>query len=475
MAGKKIFISYRREDAGSDARSIYQFLSRRFGEKQLFFDTSTIRTGQKFEKIILENIRQSTIMLIVIGPRWSNVTNPSGTRRLEEEEDFVRREILDALNREISIVPVLVNGARLPKPEDLPLELRAITTFHYTSITPDQFDRDVKHLADTIAPQVRSDIAWLPIALGALLIGIAGIVGLLLATNNMPFGSRSKSPSSAPPVVSSEQRPAGPSSDRSSESSPSPQPASNNQMAVPPPATESGHACSLDARHLSTDEAGRAVFSLSSSCGPLREISLQYRGWTFYPTIPSNDGKADVTFDLFAGPEAVTFSMPSAAPVSVNAPMQGTGNVVKLALIWKGPVDLNLHGLQFNAEPGENDDVFVGQPRSFGEAINGMTGFISAADDGKHEGDHVEVYTFIKTLSGRHGRVVPYIDYVSRGSVPSGEYCGDGRYARVDFEFLLFENGEAQQPISHHLDEKPCGEPLDGSMRLRKIAPPVSF
>src|SRR5262245_9269861 len=107
MAGR-IFINYRREDSRADARSVYQRLERVFGKNRLFMDVDTIQKGRDFTKVLDEHLAQSDVMLAIIGNRWLTAQDEKGARRLDDPDDFVRVEIARALDRDISVIPVLV-------------------------------------------------------------------------------------------------------------------------------------------------------------------------------------------------------------------------------------------------------------------------------------------------------------------------------------------------------------------------------
>jgi hypothetical protein len=59
-------------------------------------------------------------MLVVIGTHWLSITDDNGRRRLDDSEDFVRREIEAALQSGIRVIPVLVDGATMPPSDQLP-------------------------------------------------------------------------------------------------------------------------------------------------------------------------------------------------------------------------------------------------------------------------------------------------------------------------------------------------------------------
>src|SRR4249919_592867 len=107
---RKIFISYRREDSKSDARSIYQRLEQVFGPDQIFIDVDTIRPGEDFGRVLDKALAESAAQLVIIGNRW---LAPPNNHRLFVEDDFVRREIAAALARQITVIPITVDGSTL--------------------------------------------------------------------------------------------------------------------------------------------------------------------------------------------------------------------------------------------------------------------------------------------------------------------------------------------------------------------------
>jgi formylglycine-generating enzyme required for sulfatase activity len=185
MAGS-IFISYRRGDAAADARSIYQRLKETFG-KRVFIDVTSIRSGQDFLVVLNKFLARSRVMLVVIGPHWSDARDDDGQRRLDNPNDLVRMEIAQALSRNIAVIPVLVGGARIPKESSLPNDLRPLTLRNGITITHENFPRDMEALEQDIRPLVRN--RWLRPLLAASLAAIVA-VGAWLAYQ---FGPRTAS------------------------------------------------------------------------------------------------------------------------------------------------------------------------------------------------------------------------------------------------------------------------------------------
>lgn len=141
-----IVISYRREDTEGSAGRLYDRLVPRYGAEFVFMDFYSIESGEDWLATIDETVASSDVMLAIIGPRWSTATDDAGRRRLEDERDYVRREILTALKHNVRVLPVLVQGARMFGPESLPSELAPAADNEAFSLDSKYYDRDVERL-----------------------------------------------------------------------------------------------------------------------------------------------------------------------------------------------------------------------------------------------------------------------------------------------------------------------------------------
>ena len=115
----RIFISYRRTDTTDYAKRLYDRLSVDFNSEAVFMDVATISPGAKFDLVIEEAVSKCDVLLTVIGPKWLIAADAAG-RRLDNVEDFVRIEIASALKRDVLVIPLLVQGAAMPKRQELP-------------------------------------------------------------------------------------------------------------------------------------------------------------------------------------------------------------------------------------------------------------------------------------------------------------------------------------------------------------------
>ena len=89
---------------------------RRFAKEasreNVFMDVDSIPPGANFRKLLKDWVARCDVLLALIGPDWSDATDPStGKRRLENPSDFVRIEIGEALARDIPVAPILLDGA----------------------------------------------------------------------------------------------------------------------------------------------------------------------------------------------------------------------------------------------------------------------------------------------------------------------------------------------------------------------------
>src|SRR3974390_1443664 len=115
----RIAISYRRSDSAAIAGRIFDRLSVHYGPESVFMDIDDIPIGADFRTHIQDKLKLADVLVTVIGAQW---TGASGERaaRIREPQDPVRVEVETALTRRVPIIPVLVDGARMPEAAELP-------------------------------------------------------------------------------------------------------------------------------------------------------------------------------------------------------------------------------------------------------------------------------------------------------------------------------------------------------------------
>jgi CHASE2 domain-containing sensor protein len=146
----KLFINYRREDTAPYAGRLYDRLIAHFGGDQVFIDIDQIDPGEDFVEVINRKVGACDIAIVAIGPNWLRPIDASGKRRLDDEEDFVRMEIVAALQRNIRVIPVLVGGAQMPRKQDLPEVLASLSRRNAIELSETRFHADVNRLIEAI-------------------------------------------------------------------------------------------------------------------------------------------------------------------------------------------------------------------------------------------------------------------------------------------------------------------------------------
>jgi hypothetical protein len=148
---QRIFISYRRADAVADAALIQTYLSHTFGKENVFLDLVAIDEGAEFPEVIQQHILRADQFLVVIGPSWLTIEDEvRGGRRLDNPKDLVRREIELARTTNARVIPILVRGAVMPRPEELPESLEWLSYRNAFVIHSETFDRDLDALVERI-------------------------------------------------------------------------------------------------------------------------------------------------------------------------------------------------------------------------------------------------------------------------------------------------------------------------------------
>jgi tetratricopeptide (TPR) repeat protein len=142
----RVFISYRREETAYAAGWLFDRLVDRFGRDQIFKDVDSIQLGEDFVEVIKTAVGSCDVLIALVGNQWLTIADERGTRRLDNPHDFVRLEIEAALERNVRVIPVLVEGARMPRGEELPPSLAAPVRRNALELSPSRFEFDSNRL-----------------------------------------------------------------------------------------------------------------------------------------------------------------------------------------------------------------------------------------------------------------------------------------------------------------------------------------
>ena len=146
VSGQGVFLSYRREDAGPYARLLQRELIERFPDARVFMDLDSIEGGVDFGEVIEEAVASCAVLVALIGRQWATLTDEEGARRLDNPDDFVRFEVKTAVERGVRVVPVLIDGARPLRRQELPAELQKLARLNALELSYRRFQDDAEHL-----------------------------------------------------------------------------------------------------------------------------------------------------------------------------------------------------------------------------------------------------------------------------------------------------------------------------------------
>jgi invasion protein IalB len=181
MAGR-VFINYRRDDSIATAGRLHDRLALVFGRKNVFMDVDNIPAGADFVVHLNTQVAECDVFLAIIGPRWLDAKDDSGRRRIDNPDDFVTIEIAAALARDIRVIPVMVDGAQMPKAGDLSEYLKPLARRNAVEVRNAQFGRDAEALVEKVREALKDGRAkpsrWRVATAAAAALLLAGWIGL---------------------------------------------------------------------------------------------------------------------------------------------------------------------------------------------------------------------------------------------------------------------------------------------------------
>ena len=145
-----IVISYRRKDSNDVTRSIYHRLVERYGERSVYIDINSIQPSADYRVHIRRTLERALVVLAVIGNEWSG-PRKNGAARIFDVDDPVRMEVETTLASRRAVMPILVNGARMPVEAEVPDSLKPLPYLHAVEVrSGDDFSSDLRRLCRAI-------------------------------------------------------------------------------------------------------------------------------------------------------------------------------------------------------------------------------------------------------------------------------------------------------------------------------------
>jgi hypothetical protein len=147
-----VFINYRSADNPLGAAGIHDALAARFGSDRVFRDCVSLEAGDSYPDAIREALADADVLVAIVGPGWLSLTDPkTGQRLIDRESDWVRRELAWAHERNIRVVPVLLEDtpahAVQPAADELPPDIRWFAHVQAFEFSQRRFGADLDRLA----------------------------------------------------------------------------------------------------------------------------------------------------------------------------------------------------------------------------------------------------------------------------------------------------------------------------------------
>ncbi|MBA3493218.1 MAG: toll/interleukin-1 receptor domain-containing protein [Gammaproteobacteria bacterium] len=147
---RKIFVNYRREPDQYVAGNLSRELRGHFGDSQVFRDKESIEGGVSWKQHVLDEIDRDSVLLVLIGQKWSDVRDAGGNRRLDKPDDPVRLEIADAMRDGAAIIPLLLENAQMPPASELPQELIQLAELNALKLRDGDWEADVAKIVQRL-------------------------------------------------------------------------------------------------------------------------------------------------------------------------------------------------------------------------------------------------------------------------------------------------------------------------------------
>lgn len=146
----QLFISYRRADTRHLAGRLSDRLEERFPGAQVFMDVDTIEPGADFAVSIQEAVSRCDVLIAMIGRTWLTLEDHHGRRRIDCPDDYVALEIATALARGVPVIPLLVDEAAMPRPDELPDRLKLLSRRNAARLDHETFRTDIQRILSAV-------------------------------------------------------------------------------------------------------------------------------------------------------------------------------------------------------------------------------------------------------------------------------------------------------------------------------------
>lgn len=144
-APPSVFVSYRRDGGSWFVRNFEKSLRRYLHPTRVFVDDA-IRSGEQWRKRLDAELEHCSALLALIGPGWERWN----------DEDILAWEVARALRRNVLVIPILFDEAKVPNAATLPVEIRELSDRQAKRIDREHFESDVWKIAFQIERSLRA-------------------------------------------------------------------------------------------------------------------------------------------------------------------------------------------------------------------------------------------------------------------------------------------------------------------------------
>ena len=211
----RIVLSYRRNDQPIAVAWIHEHLANHYGSDQVFIDVADMVPGKNFRQHLSEVLGQADVLIVVIGSKWLEADANGDSRLVADPDDHVRFEIQTALERDMIIIPLLLDGAKMPRAAVLPADFASFALLHAaelqtreTKLHVYRLMTNIERLIDERTPTAGMTVddgrlvaqatlgfpAWLIFVIVMALIGVAVFVSLDIQVSHAPRPERTNGP-----------------------------------------------------------------------------------------------------------------------------------------------------------------------------------------------------------------------------------------------------------------------------------------
>jgi uncharacterized protein len=152
---RRVFLCYRREDSAGFAGRLFDQLTSRFSSDAVFMDLDSVAAGDDFVEAIHAAVSTCGVVLVVIGRRW--LEQLKVRQQSDSQSDYVSLEVATAFEHEVPVIPILVQGAQMPQPDELPASIARLARINALELSEAHWAYDVDRLVMAV-DEIRSRV-----------------------------------------------------------------------------------------------------------------------------------------------------------------------------------------------------------------------------------------------------------------------------------------------------------------------------